>query len=187
MAKVSRALLPGARITAGGFQAPLPGDRHAGDFLILDEQVVHAGMEADLPAQGDDRLADVSDDGGQAVAAQVGLVQVEDVRVGAPAATNSSSTLRQRGSWIRVVSLPSENVPAPPFAEVQVGIDGQPAARPEALHVPVALVDRLAPFQEQRPIALARQQQSGEEPGRPAADHQRRPGKFLPARGDRLV
>ncbi|MPN18564.1 hypothetical protein SDC9_165924 [bioreactor metagenome] len=33
---------------------------------------------------------------------------------GAPAATNSSKTLRQRGSLMRVVNFPSEKVPAPP-------------------------------------------------------------------------
>ena len=36
------------------------------------------------------------------------------ISFGAPAATNSSSTFRHLGSLMRVVSFPSENVPAPP-------------------------------------------------------------------------
>ena len=33
---------------------------------------------------------------------------------GAPAAARDSSTVPMRGSWVPVVSLPSEKVPAPP-------------------------------------------------------------------------
>ena len=56
MAKVSRALLPGARTTAGASRLALPGHGHGGHFAVPDQQVVHAGVEADLAAQRDDRL-----------------------------------------------------------------------------------------------------------------------------------
>ena len=56
MAKVSRALLPGARITAGASRLPWPAMATAAILLSLMQQIVDPALETDLAAQGDDRV-----------------------------------------------------------------------------------------------------------------------------------
>lgn len=75
--------------------------------------ISQAGKETHLATCGDNTLANALHDGGQLVGTDRGFA-CQRISSGAPAWTNASSTWRICGLFVPVVSLPSENVPAPP-------------------------------------------------------------------------
>ena len=94
---------------------------------------------------------------------------------GAPALTNSFSTLRVRcrGSLICVHSLPSENVPAPPSPNCTFDSGVEHALAPQAPGVLGALAHLLAALEDERAQAHLRQDQRGKDAAGPEADDHR--------------
>lgn len=96
-----------------GFDALLVVDDDGLDALFAEFEVRDLRAEAHGAAEAYDLLADVAHDLAQDVRADVRLVQIADL-LGRAAATNASMTSFMCASLMRVVSLPSENVPARP-------------------------------------------------------------------------
>ena len=90
---------------------------------------------------------------------------------GAPASTNRCSTWRDQGLLMFVVSLPSENVPAPAFAELDVRVRVELAAGVERFDSGQALVDRRAALDDKRAQAGARQVQRAKQARGARAHH----------------
>ena len=90
---------------------------------------------------------------------------------GAPWATKVSSTWAMRLSWVPVVSLPSEKVPAPPSPNWTLEVREQLPGAPETLHVGGPLVHRPPPLQHDGGHPGPGQGEGGEQPRRPHAHH----------------
>ena len=108
----------------------------------------------------------------------------ERMSSGAPCSTSTSSTAESRGSWVPVVSLPSEKAPAPPSPNWTLEAGHSSPGGPEPLHVGGPGVHVPAPLQHDGGEARPGQEEGGEEPRRPQAHHHRGQGGGRAHRGE---
>lgn len=97
---------------------------------------------------------------------------------GAPKRTKVRRICSPRGSFVPVLSLPSENVPAPALAELHVGRRGESlrTARPVSVNVAGADIHILTALKHDGACACFGQRQRGEQPGRAETDDNRADG-----------
>ena len=168
---MSRALWPMASTATSAANVARAGQQ-AAEPAVGDVEVLDPAGEADLAAELLELAPERADDQREAVRAEVGAVLVDDRRLAVAVGEDFEDAAGRRGRCSRLVSLPSLNVPAPPFAEEVVALGVERAARVEPADVGDAVLDLAAAFEDQRAVAVQGEQVAGEQPrGARADDH----------------
>jgi len=146
-------------------------------------------LKADLAPQGQDLLPESPDCRREPVGADVGLGLPEDL-LRRPRRRQIGQHLPGPGIMGTGIELAVGKGPGAPLPELHVGFRVQHPGLVEALHVPLPLLHRAAPLQQDRHGAGPGQGQGGKEPRRARAAHHRplfgRTGQFFRQPGRRF-
>ena len=177
---MSRAEWPGASTRASAVQVVGPpggGYREAGQPAVLLPQAGEPVLEPDVAAPGPAAPARMRFTTWRSTSVPMWGLWDQRMSSGAPCSTRASSTAEMRPSWVPVVSLPSEKVPAPPSPNWTLEARVQHARCDQKRgHVGGALLHRAAPLQHNGGQPRPGQEQGGEQARRAHAHHHRRQG-----------